>query len=87
MPKQGKIQLGKQGITENFIESLRNHFKKHKVLRISVLKSARAEGKEGRDQVKTYAEQLVKNLGENYRAKIIGFIIVLRRGDPKRIKK
>jgi RNA-binding protein YhbY len=87
MPAQGKIQLGKQGITENFIESLKNHFKKHKILRISVLKSAREEGKKGRDQVKAYAEQLVKSLGENYRAMTIGFIIVLRRGDTKRIKR
>jgi len=34
-----EMQLGKNRITENFIENLKNHFKKHDNVKISVLKS------------------------------------------------
>ena len=70
---QRQVQLGKQGVTENFIESLRNHFKKTKMIRISVLKSA------GRDRTKLKedAEKIINSLGKNYVAKIIGFTIIV----------
>lgn len=70
---QRQVQLGKQGVTENFIESLRNHFKKTKMIRISVLKSA------GRDRtkLKENAEKIINSLGKNYVAKIIGFTIII----------
>jgi RNA-binding protein YhbY len=73
------IQLGKQGITENFISSLKNYFKTRQNVRISVLKSARDEGKEGKKQVKEYSEKILEKLGKNYTAKIIGFVIVLKK--------
>lgn len=75
--KLTQLQLGKNGLTESFIESLKNHFKKNKSVRISVLKSARSNGK---SSVKRYAEEILENLGKNYRAKIIGFVIVVRKG-------
>ncbi len=73
------IQLGKQGITENFILSLKNYFKTRQNVRISVLKSARGEGKEGKKQVKEYSEQILEKLGKNYTAKIIGFVITFKK--------
>jgi len=41
-----QMQLGKQGITENFINSLKNQFKNSQVMKISVLKSATRDRKE-----------------------------------------
>ena len=39
MPEtQTQIQIGKQGITENFMNSLKNSFKNHKNVKVSVLK-------------------------------------------------
>lgn len=73
------IQLGKQGITENFIKSLQNQFKSEDNVRISVLKSARSEGKEGKKEVREYSEKLLDNLGKKYTAKIIGFTIILKK--------
>ena len=35
-----KVQLGKNGLTDNFIETLKIHFKTHLNIRISVLKSS-----------------------------------------------
>ena len=69
------IQLGKQGLTKNFIETLRNNFIKNQIIRISVLKSAGHE----REKVKAYSEDILKELGVRYTSRIIGFTIVVRK--------
>ena len=71
----GISQLGKNGVTEGFINSLRNDFKKHVSIRISVLKSAGHE----KGKVKKYSEEILDKLGKNYTSKIIGFVIVVRK--------
>jgi len=71
----GFSQLGKNGVTEGFIASLKNDFKKHVSIRISVLKSAGHE----RGKVKKYSEEILKKLGKNYTSRIIGFTIVLKK--------
>jgi RNA-binding protein YhbY len=69
------MQIGKNGLTENFIQTLKEHFNNHKTLRISVLKSAGHE----KEKIKEYAEKLTKELGNKYTAKLIGFKIVLKK--------
>jgi RNA-binding protein YhbY len=69
------MQLGKNGLTENFIETLKNHFQRHENVRISILKSAGHE----REKVKKYSEEILNKLGKNYTARIIGFKIVLKK--------
>ncbi len=76
-----EIQLGKNGITENFIETLKGYFKKNDSVRISVLRSARHE----RDKVKEYEKELLKELGVNYTSKIIGFKIILKKWRKPRV--
>ena len=75
MISQSEIQIGKNGITENFIMSLKNNFKTHINVRISVLKSS------GRDKekIKEMAAQILEKLGTNYTARIIGFTIILKK--------
>ncbi len=75
----GNIQIGKQGITDNFIASLENQFKNKECIKISVLKSARPEGKGGKAKVKEYSETLLKKLGPKYTSKTIGFVIALKK--------
>lgn len=70
------LQIGKNGMSENFIETLRSHFVKHKTARISVLKSARENGK---SDVKKYAGQISEKLGKGFLAKTIGFVIVVKK--------
>jgi len=70
---QKQIQLGKQGITENFIENLKIYFKKFKIIRISVLKSAGHEKK----KIKEYSDTILDKLGKNYVSRVIGFTIVV----------
>jgi len=70
-----QIQLGKNGITENFTIGLKDIFKNHQNVKISVLKSAGHE----KCQVKEYSEKIIKVLGRNYTAKVIGFTIVVKK--------
>ena len=74
MPR-GYMQLGKNGVTENFIESLKNSFKNHDNIRISVLKSARHEKKKMND----YSEEILEKLGKNFTSRVIGFTIILKK--------
>ena len=69
----GKMQLGKQGITKNFLETLESFFKTHQNVKVSVLKSA------GREEIKSYATKLEESLGKNYTTKIVGFIINIKK--------
>lgn len=81
------IQLGKNGITENFITSLKNQFKTKGSIRISVLKNARGDGKEGKEEVKKYSKEILEKLGKQYTAKIIGFVIILKKWRKARDEK
>ncbi len=75
----GNIQLGKNKITENFILSLKNQFKKHNLIKIHVLKSARESGKKGKQEVKEYLNEILKTLGKKYTGRVIGFTIVVKK--------
>jgi RNA-binding protein YhbY len=70
-----EIQLGKNGITDNFIQTLKNHFQKHENVRISVLKSAG----HSKEKVKKYSDEILEKLGKNYTSRVIGFTIVFKK--------
>jgi len=72
---QSQMHLGKNGITENFIESLKDHFKNHGDVKISVLKSAGHD----KEAVKKYSEEILEKLGRMYTARTIGFTIFLKK--------
>lgn len=69
------VQLGKSGITDNFIETLKNHFKKHDNVKISVLKSCCRD----KSEIKNLAEEILDKIGKNYTAKTIGFTIAIKK--------
>ncbi len=70
-----KIQIGKNGISENFFSTLESYFKSHKNVKVIVLKSAREE----REMTKDYAKQILEKLGKNYTARIVGHTIALKK--------
>lgn len=72
---QGNVQLGKNGVTENFIETLKSHFKKHLNVKVNVLRGAGHD----REKVKKFNEEIIKGLGKNYTSKIVGFSIFLKK--------
>ena len=69
------IQLGKNGVTDNFIETMKLHFKNHGVVRISVLKSSTRD----KAQLNEWTEKIINGLGKNYTAKIIGYTVIVKK--------
>ena len=69
------IQLGKNGLTDNFILTLKNHFKKHNNVKVSVLRSCCRDKKE----LKKMSEDLLNKLGNNYTTKTIGYTIAIKK--------
>lgn len=71
----GQIQLGKNGITENFIGTLKNQFNNCKNVKVSVLKSAGRE----KNKIKKFSEEILEKLGKEYTARVIGFTIIVKK--------
>ena len=69
------VQIGKNGITENFLETLKNYFKNHQNVKISVLKSATRN----REELKKISEKIIESMGKNFTARTIGFTIVVKK--------
>ena len=74
---QIELQLGKNGLTPEFIANIEVKLGKlrNAVIKIKVLRSAR----ENKADVKKYADELVAKLGSNYTVRTMGFTISLRR--------
>lgn len=77
MSSQQEIQLGKKGLTQEFIEDIEKRLEKHRnaSIKINVLKSAR----ESKADVKKYADEILEKLGSKYTYKTLGFSIFLRK--------
>jgi len=75
MPALGTLQIGKNKLTQNFIETLKNYFKKHEYVKISVLKSCCRN----RQELEKIAEEILGELGRAYTARIIGYTIVIKK--------
>lgn len=72
---QADIQLGKQGITENFLGTLKTYFKNHDNVKVNVLKGAVRD----KEKVKEFRDIILDYLGKNYTARIVGFSIFLKK--------
>lgn len=66
-----KLQLGKKGLTENFIETLKNAFKTYDIVKISVIQH--------KEETEKMASEIVDKLGKKFTYKIIGFTIAIRK--------
>ncbi len=77
MTSHQEIQLGKKGLTNEFINDIKNRLDKHSnaTIKISVLKSAR----ENKADVKKYAEEIQERLGAKFTHRVLGFSIFLKK--------
>lgn len=77
MTSQKQIQLGKKGLTKEFLEGLKKRFEKPTVknIKISVLPSVR----KSKDDVKKYSEEIKTVLGSKFTTRILGFSIFIKK--------
>ena len=68
-----RLQLGKNGLTTEFISQVQTIFKKEKILKITILKSACRD----KAEAKQIADQLMDKLGPKYKYKLIGYVLTL----------
>lgn len=74
-----KFQLGKKGVTKNFIEALGKTFKNHKLVKISVLKSCCRNREEIRTIALNLCDALEKAYQKKFTHKIVGYTIFVRK--------
>ena len=70
-----QVQLGKNGITENFIITVKHHFNNRRDVKIVVLKSAGHD----REKMKEFLNEILEKLGDNYSGRVIGFSIFIKK--------
>ncbi len=82
MTSQQEIQLGKKGLTNEFLENLKKRFESSKInnIKISVLKNAR----ESREDVKKYGSEMVDYLGPKFTFRVLGFCIFVKKWRKER---
>ncbi len=85
MPIIREIQLGKNGITENFISSLKNQFHNCNNVKVAVLPSLCRDKK----KLKEIEKEILDELGSKFTAKSIGYKINIKkwRKAPEKKKK
>jgi len=76
-----RFQIGKKGLTEEFVEQMRSVFKNERAVKISILKSACRDKKEA-DRI---GGELVEKLGKNFIYKLIGYVLVVKKMRKKRV--
>ena len=72
---QLETQLGKNGMTEGFMQSLKNAFAKNDYVKISALKTATRD----KQELIKIADIICSALGNKYTSKTIGFSIFIKK--------
>ena len=70
-----EIQIGKNGLTANFFQTLENHLKKRDTVKVSLLPSAR----ENKAQAKAIVTDIEKKLPKNYTVHLIGYRMTIKK--------
>lgn len=69
------IQVGKKGVSENLIGTLKSHFKNHINVKLVFLPSSTRD----RKKIKKQAEEITEELGKNYTYRILGFTVFIKK--------
>ena len=70
-----KFQIGKKGLTPEFVEQVRKCFERREIIKISILSSVCKNKKDAQD----ISDKLEKELGEKFTSKIIGHTLNVRK--------
>jgi len=70
-----RLQIGKNGLSEAFIEQVRGIFENEDVVKISILKSACRDKKDAEKM----ADELMDALGKNFSYRLVGYVMAVRK--------
>lgn len=70
-----QLQIGKNGLTEAFVEQVRKMSQDKERMKISILKSACRD----KAEAKQMCEELIEKLGKNYAYRLVGYVCTLFR--------
>ncbi len=73
------FNLGKQGLTEGFIDALEKTFKKHNLVKVTILRSATRDKAQVREMAQEICFELKKRYQKDFTAKIIGFTFYIKK--------
>jgi len=68
-----KFQIGKKGLTGEFIKQIEITFKVCRKIKIDILKSACRD----KEEAKQMAKEIVDRLGKNFDYKLIGYVLTI----------
>lgn len=68
-----KLQMGKNGLSEAFVEQVKGIFEKETVVKISILKTACRNKKDAEKM----AQDLVDVLGKKFDYRLVGYVITM----------
>lgn len=77
-----QMQIGKKGLTDEFLENIKANFKNVENIRITVLKSATRD----KAQFKEIKETILKELGPKFTCRSLGYVLILKKWRKERIK-
>jgi RNA-binding protein YhbY len=69
------VQVGKKGISDNLVVTLKSHFKNHQNVKVVFLKNSIRDKK----KLKKQAEEIVDELGKNYTYRVLGFTVFIKK--------
>mgnify|MGYP001218692804 CR=1 FL=1 len=68
-----KFQIGKKGLTNEFIDQIKVTFNTSKKIKIDILKSACRD----KDEAKEIAQKIIGSLGKNFDYKLVGYVLTI----------
>lgn len=74
-----KMQIGKNGLTDSYVEGLAKTFKKHDLIKISVLKSALRDREELKEMAEELCSKLKKIENKDFTYRAIGYTLIIRK--------
>jgi RNA-binding protein YhbY len=69
------VHVGKNGVSETLVETIKAHFKKHRNVKVVFLKNFSRD----RKVIKRESEKLLDALGKNYTYRILGFTLFIKK--------
>jgi RNA-binding protein YhbY len=70
-----QLQIGKNGLTDAFIENLKRLFENELIVKVSILKSACRD----KNQAKEISDTILQSLGKNYTSRLVGYTMNVKK--------